>query len=348
MFMQRRSPLFLAFASALLLCGVVLADEPSRKAKKPDGPPARAIRLAVFDLDVTEGLEVSPKALTDQVVAMLSTLPKVTLVSRDQLAKVANEHEIALSGLVDGDTAVRLGKFVSAQYVVVGRASRIGQTDYLVLRIVDVETTVQTTVAAKAPAAGGPEAILDRLTEPLVKSIRVLQSPRQEKDDEELAALRKLAKPLAGKVVVVAVDEEHINRPLDDPAAQMAVVHRLESLGIEAIVPVEPIAGWKEHLLASGKYDDRKVDFLLEGQGTSGFAARLQGLTSCRARVELRLIGLPGRSVTATERGVAADVDLVEALAAKKALEKAGEQACDALIRRTARVMREKTETQKQ
>ena len=49
---------------------------------------------------------------------------------------------------------------------------------------------------------------------------------------------------------------------------------------------------------------------------------------------------VPGRIVTVSDRGVAAGVDLVEALAAKTALEEAGTQAADALIRRTASEMK--------
>ena len=102
---------------------------------------------------------------------------KVTVVNRDQIKKVADEHQIALSGLVDNSSAVKLGKFLSAQYIVVGRASKIGQTFYLVLKIVDVETTVQTTVSAKAAAESGFEAVLERLSEPLTADIRRLQHP---------------------------------------------------------------------------------------------------------------------------------------------------------------------------
>ena len=101
-------------------------------------------------------------------------------------------------------------------------------------------------------------------------------------------------------------------------------------------MPAGPVAGWKESLLQTGRYGEQKVDFLLEGEGTSAFAAQLQGLTSCRARVELRLIAVPGRAITESDRGVAAGVDLVEALAAKTALEEAGTQACDAVVRRMA------------
>jgi hypothetical protein len=118
-------------------------------------------------------------------------------------------------------------------------------------------------------------------------------------------------------------------------------MQRLRGLGLSVIVPKSPVDGWKESLLQTGKYGDQKVDFLLEGEGTSAFAAQIQGLTSCRARVELRLIAVPGRAVATTDRGVAAGVDLVEALAAKTALEEAGVQACDAVIRRAAKELKQ-------
>jgi hypothetical protein len=100
------------------------------------------------------------------------------------------------------------------------------------------------------------------------------------------------------------------------------------------------VAEWKESLRKTGKYGEQKVDFLLEGEGTSAFAAQLNGLTSCRARVELRLIPVPGRTIATSDRGVAAGVDLVEALAAKTALEEAGTQACDAVIRRATQELK--------
>jgi hypothetical protein len=274
--------------------------------------------------------------LTDQINVLLAAIDKVTIVNRDQIRRVAEEHQIALSGLVDAASAVRLGKFLSAQYIVVGRASKIGQTFYLVLKIVDVETTEQTTVSAKSPVENGFSTVLERLAEPLTVAIRKLQRPRIDPSDTALAELRKLAQPLLGKVLLVSVEETHVGRPLVDPAAQMAIMQRLRSLGIAVIVPKSPVDGWKETLLQTGQYGDKKVDYLLEGEGTSAFAAQIQGLTSCRARVELRLVGVPGRAIATSDRGVAAGVDLVEALAAKAALEEAGTQARDAVIRRLA------------
>lgn len=222
------------------------------------------------------------------------------------------------------------------QYIIVGRASKISQTLYLVLKIVDVETTVQTTVSAKASVEDGFDAVLQRMNGQLSESIQQLQHPTSEPADAATAELRKLAAPLVGKVLLVTVEETHANHPLRDPAAQMAIMQRLRSLGISVIAPKDPPGGWREALLETGKYGDRNVDFLLEGEGTSAYAAQIEGLTSCRARVELRLIPVPGRVVDLSDRGVAAGNDLVESLAAKSALEEAGMQAADAVVRRFA------------
>ena len=321
--------------------------QPAYSTTKPAGEKAklRPIRVAVFDFDVLKGVDLAPAALTDQINTMLAALDQVTIVNRNQIKKVADEHKMALSGLVDAASAAKLGKFLSADYIIVGRASRIGQTDYLVLKIIDVSTTVQTTVSVKATAEKGVEALLESLQGLLKPQIVKLQRPLPPEVDAALAKLRQAAKPLAGKVFLLDVTETHVNRPLADPAAQMAIANRLKSVGIEMVVPKDPVGGWKRSLLETGKYGQHKVDFLLEGEGTSAHAAEIQGIVSCRARVELRLIAVPGRIVSVSDKGVAARVDLVEALAAKAALEDAGINAADVVITRLAKRPAEQTLT---
>ena len=338
------SKILLGLLIVAMPLSIAIAKKPSKKGKASDTkqvakkpPPLRVISVAVFDLDVLKGVDVQGEALTDQVNTMLSTMEKVTIVNRDQIRKVADEHKMALSGLVDTASAARLGAFLSANYVVVGRASRIGQSNYLVLKIIDVGTTVQTTVAVKAGVEKGVEALLGRLSEQLGSQVRELQKPVKTPRDKVLAEVRVAARSLAGKVFLVDVSETHINRPLVDPAAQMAIANRLKILGVKVIVPKDPVDGWKKSLLETGRYGKRKVNFLLEGEGVSAFAAELHGMRSCRARVELRLIAVPGRNITFSDKGVAARVDLVEALAAKSALEDAGANALDAVILQQAK-----------
>ena len=234
-----------ALLSSLLILGLasqaIGGNEPAeakRATSKPSNPAAgplgeeqiaklRSIRVAVFDFDVLKGVQMESGALTDRMNTMLAAMPKVTIVNRDQIKKVAEEHKIALSGLVDSASAVRLGKFLSAQYILVGRASKIGPAQYLVGKIVDVETTVQSTISAKASVEHGADKLVDRFGAPLAKTVRRLQQPVKAGGEAALAKLRAALKPLAGKVFLVAIEETHVGRPLRDPAGQMAAANRL-------------------------------------------------------------------------------------------------------------------------
>jgi len=331
---------------AALALGVVVhgAEVLAQSAPAPASPKAesgsdntiRPIRVAVFDVGVVKGVDVDPGALTDQVNMILSVMPEVTVANRDQLKKAADEHKMSLSGLVDSQAAVQLGKFVSAQYVIVGRASKIGSTYFWVLKIVDTETTIQELVSVKATVDQGLETLVERLMPVLTHKIAELQKPFTNEERSNLDRIKKLAAFMEGKTVLLDIPEKHLSRPLTDPAATMAISHHLQSLGVRVVIPKDPLEGWKAALLDTGMYRDQKVDFLLEGEALSAFAAEIQGLVSCRARVELRLLPLPGHKVQVVERGVDSHVDLVEAFAAKIALEKAGVQAFDALIERLA------------
>lgn len=295
----------------------------------------REMTVALFDLEVGKGVDIEAEALTDQVSMQLAAMPKVKIVNREELRHVANEHRISLSGLVDESAAVKLGRFLSARQVIVGRASRVGQHFYLVLKLIDVETTEQSVVSVKTPVADGMATSIRQMQPKLATTIQRLQSQaRNVVSDGVSDAVKKYAKVLDGKVVLVSVDERHVSRPLRDPAAGMAISHRLGSLGIKTIVPAKPITGWRHALLETGRYGDQDIDYLLEGDGISSHAADVEGLVSCRARVELRLIATPGRTAMVVEKGIGAKVDLVEALAAKAALEEAAVNALDALLAR--------------
>ncbi|MGD9126942.1 MAG: hypothetical protein PVH19_06145 [Planctomycetia bacterium] len=312
-------------------------------------PEAKPLRVAVFPIGATSNVEVDPDALTDQMNVLLSMLPEVTLIDRADLKKAAEEQKMALSGMVDANSAVKLGKMLNAQYILVGRASKIGKTHYMVLRLIEVETTKQTTISAKAPVSKGMEEVLEKLGESLSEKIGSLKPTSTDNEQEaKIKALKKLLKPFGGKRFLVQVSEEHVNREIKDPAAQMAATHLLTELGIEFVVPKDPPRNWKENLLESGTYGDQKIDYLLEGDGVSEFAGRVQGLISCRARVELRLIKLPGRNIMAIDKGVAAGVDLTEALASKSALEKAGLFATEAMLRRAVKKLEKKEEKEKE
>jgi hypothetical protein len=171
-------------AIALAVCSLAVA-EPDKK----EGP--SEIRVAVFNLEAPEGFAIDSKALTDQVTTILSSIETVRLVERAELSKAADEHKIALSGLADANTAAKLGKFVNAQYIVVGKGSRISQSNHIALKFINVETTGLTIVAAKAAVEDGADKLVERLETKLSEAVAKLKKAA-DAGDASLAELRKL------------------------------------------------------------------------------------------------------------------------------------------------------------
>ncbi len=302
----------------------------AREATESPAPAAKGVRLAVFDLAVEKNAPLTAEALTDSILAICGTMEDVTLVDRAELSRVAQEQKMSLSGLADPGAGVKLGRLVAATHILVGRLSKIGQSYYLVLKVVDVETTEQRLVSVRAPVTDDVGSMIDRAADELAKVLAPQAPPAPE--NGSLEKLAKKAAWLRGKTVVIDITETHVSRPLVDPAAATAAFHLLRNLSVNAVLPNAPPEGWQEALRSTGKFLDQPADYLLEGEGVSSFAAEMQGMTSCRARVELRLVPVPGRDVLVAERGVGAKVDLVEALAAKAALEDAAEEALKLLI----------------
>ena len=62
------------------------------------------------------------------------------VVDREQLDKIRNEQRIQASGEIDDDTAVRMGRFAGADYILTGRIDGEGSLRRLRFRILDVTT----------------------------------------------------------------------------------------------------------------------------------------------------------------------------------------------------------------
>lgn len=81
-------------------------------------------------------------AVAEQIRGRLSEQSEWIVVEKAQVAAVAAEQRLNLSGLVDDDTAVKAGKFLGARYVIVGSVNCMGYMYTLSARLVDVETGI--------------------------------------------------------------------------------------------------------------------------------------------------------------------------------------------------------------
>lgn len=145
--------LALLFAVLLCLpCGPAAAGGASDKLHKladgliadhaaKAGPGRRA--LAVFPLNCDAALEkkkvgfAASEIMSHRFVANTGFV----VVERGELGKLLYEQKLQASGAVDGDTSVKLGKFLGASVVLVGNIQKVGAMYQVNARLVDVETS---------------------------------------------------------------------------------------------------------------------------------------------------------------------------------------------------------------
>lgn len=99
-------------------------------------------------------------AVAEQVRNRLTEEGGWIVVEKGQIAAVASEQKLNLSGLVDDETAVKVGNYVGARYVIVGSVNGMGDTYTLSARLVDVETGIGL-IGFETTTREGEEAVLD-------------------------------------------------------------------------------------------------------------------------------------------------------------------------------------------
>ncbi|MBL3592116.1 MAG: hypothetical protein JMJ93_01260 [Synergistaceae bacterium] len=127
--MRKRRPAAMIVAALALL---VLAA----------GPALAEMTLAVTDFRTVGCPLFLGGAVAEQLRGRLAEEPDWIVVEKGQVAAVAAEHRLSLSGLVDDATAVKVGHYLGARYVIVGSVNAAGGLYTLAARLVDVESGV--------------------------------------------------------------------------------------------------------------------------------------------------------------------------------------------------------------
>lgn len=132
---------------------------------------AQAETLAILPLDSAGQIdsEISD-AVTSFVENSVVEFEKFRIVSRVQIKKLLNEQKFELTGITDN--AVEAGKILSADYVVIGRITKLGKEFTLILHLIDVETA-EIKESAKNSAQISLEDIDNILVDPTVEDLLV-------------------------------------------------------------------------------------------------------------------------------------------------------------------------------
>jgi Curli production assembly/transport component CsgG len=276
---------------------------------------------AVFDFQAADhSLEKKGAEVGVLLNALLSTNPEVFLVERQEVEKILGEQEFGLSGTVSPDSAAKVGALVGAKVLVTGRIFESGGKGYLVAKMIGTETGRVFGEMATTSSLDNLEAPVSQLAEKIATTLAKQSAALVAKVESPEARIDRLKKLVSGKklpAVCVTIPEQHLTRPVIDPAAQTELLKTLQEVGFETVT-ADTIAG-------------RADVVTITGEAFSEFGMRRGNLVSCRARIEVTVKDAAGK-LLASERQMDVAVDIAEHIAGKKALEAAALKLADRLV----------------
>lgn len=286
-----------------------------------ESPAPAPLPVAVFDFQAADrALEKKGAEIGILLNTLLSIQPDIFLVERQEAEKILGEQEFGLSGAVSPDTAAKVGSLVGAKVLVVGRVFESGGKAYLVAKIMGTETGRVFGEMTTTPDLGQLDAPVAQLAEKIAATVAKQAPALVAKVEGHEARVERLKKLVSGKnlpAVLVRIPEQHLERPVVDPAAQTELMKLFAEVGFE--------------ILDAASAGDRKDYATISGEAFSEFGMRRGNLVSCRARIEVVAKDASGKLLS-TDRQMDVAVDIAEHVAGKKALEAAALKLADRLV----------------
>jgi hypothetical protein len=140
------------------------------KAPQAELQPEGGKKLAVYDLEAVEANKVVALILTEALRHALFKLGLFHLVNRENMVSVLEEMALQKTGLVDEKEAVKAGKGLAAQQIVLGRYGTLGKIAILQAKRLDVETQSDLGFGSLKCDIGREDELLQRMGE-LAKEI---------------------------------------------------------------------------------------------------------------------------------------------------------------------------------
>ena len=340
--------------------GLAAAADPAEKGEtKSDKSPAAAskktgLTVAVLDFTASDPANANMGAeIGAALSAMLSGESGITLVERESLMQTLREHELNLTGLVNDEQAVKVGKLVGAKIMVTGRAFRLGKDLFITAKLIGTETSLVEGVMVKDVSTADMSELVIQLSKKVAGKLRQVGPKLVAGDDvaDPVPALKKKLAKLRKPVVAVIIREQHLSSPqiivvqqVIDPAVATEITKLLTECGFTVQdVPendlTEFASGWTANDVSNWPRGLAKVDVLIAGEAFSEFAARIGNIVTCSARAEVNLVDRKDGKIVLADRVTTRAADLSENIAGKKALQSCGRAMAIRLLEHFAKTL---------
>ncbi len=96
-------------------------------------------KIAVIDFESRIAGDIGWE-ISENLRTLITQEDKYIVVERAQLMKILDEQQLQVSGFIEQEDVVKLGKLLGIKYVIMGSATKIGSIYTINVRVVDVET----------------------------------------------------------------------------------------------------------------------------------------------------------------------------------------------------------------
>jgi hypothetical protein len=139
--------------------------------KKSDVPKSEGKRkIVVYDIETSDQLKVVGLILSEAARQEFLTTGQYSLINRENINLIMDEHKLRGSGLIDDRKASALGNWMSADEAVTGKLSLLGNTLVLQLKMININT-VETLSLGSMHGSVGKEVEMIREMSSLVKQL---------------------------------------------------------------------------------------------------------------------------------------------------------------------------------
>ena len=114
-------------------------------------------RIAISELKPYGCNEEIASTVSEWLRSDLANSSALSVLAREDMAKIFEEHELRMTGITSPEDAVEIGKILNVQYMITGSLSKVGEKYYINLKVVNIETGK---VEAAAEEMAGSEATL--------------------------------------------------------------------------------------------------------------------------------------------------------------------------------------------
>lgn len=166
--------------------------------------------IAILDFENNTGFSAQDnlkKALSDSLTINLAKYKSLSIVERTRLKDAVSEVTLSQSTFVSADNAIKIGKTLGAEYVLLGSISKIGDIFEVSERIVQVETSK--IIDAKSIRCSKADAILKGID---YLSLEIAKAFGESIENEELINAKKAVEYANNPELFLTKKEEPIEK----------------------------------------------------------------------------------------------------------------------------------------